>query len=286
MYYLSQSLNLPSSFTNIYHCSLLPAHSTHTNRVMSRNSEKSQSMLYRFREQQAAEMGIIDFNRARRPKAITSVDSIAVCEKWRAQVVKEIGRKVMRIQEPALSEFQIRDLNDEINKLMREKHMWEIQLRNLGRPNYLKAGSTTQTVFDDKGNEVPVVLGGKDGYRYFGRARELPDVKELIDQQLNLRKQQESQESQERKLQQLARDLPAAYYGFEGDEDTPEYKSLLEDEEKYSSTRRLQIANNIREDDSSLVTIPDSLLQVPSQKEVEAYLVERIRQKLQDQYSL
>ena len=82
--------------------------------------------------------------------------------------------------------------------------------------------------------------------------------------QLNLRKQQESQESQERKLQQLARDLPAAYYGFEGDEDTPEYKSLLEDEDKVFLSRRLQIANNIREDDSSLVTIPDSLLQVPS----------------------
>ena len=122
-------------------------------------------MLYRFREQQAAEMGIIDFNCAWCPKAITSVDSIAVCEKWRAQVVKEIGRKVMRIQEPALSEFQIRDLNDEINKLMREKHMSEIQLRNLGRPNYLKAGSTTQTVFDRQGEWSPSGFRWKNGYR-------------------------------------------------------------------------------------------------------------------------
>src|SRR5271168_4892186 len=43
---------------------------THTN---------SQSMLYRFREQQAAERGLIDTGSMRRPKVITQVDSIPVC---------------------------------------------------------------------------------------------------------------------------------------------------------------------------------------------------------------
>lgn len=82
-------------------------------------------MLFRFRAAQAADLGILDVGRTRRPKNITAVTSIPTCEKWRGQVLKEISRKVSRIQDPSLSDYQIRDLNDEINKLLREKWMWE-----------------------------------------------------------------------------------------------------------------------------------------------------------------
>ncbi|KAJ5104934.1 Pre-mRNA-splicing factor isy1 [Penicillium alfredii] len=142
---------------------------------MARNSEKAQSMLFRFRAQQAADLGIIDIGRTRRPKAITTVDSIPTCERWRGQVLQEVSRKVSRIQEQSLSDYQIRDLNDEINKLMREKWAWEMQIRNLGGPNYMRG---TGRVYDDDGHEIP---GGGKGYRYFGRARELPGVKEMFE---------------------------------------------------------------------------------------------------------
>lgn len=117
-------------------------------------------MLFRFRESQAAELGILDIGRSKRPKAITSVTAIPACEKWRGQVLKEISRKVSKIQDLSLSDFMIRDLNDEINKLMREKHMWEIQIRNLGGPNYMRGGGK---VYDDEGREIQ---GGGKGYRY------------------------------------------------------------------------------------------------------------------------
>ena len=128
--------------------------------MQARNSEKAQSMLFRFRAQQAASLGIIDAGRTRRPKLITEVNSIPACEKWRGQVLKEISRKVSKIQEQSLSDFQIRDLNDEINKAMREKHMWEVQIRNLGGPNYMRGGGR---VYDEDGKEIP---GGGKGYRY------------------------------------------------------------------------------------------------------------------------
>lgn len=128
--------------------------------TQARNSEKSQSMLFRFRAQEAASLGIIDAGRTRRPRNILEVETIPACEKWRGQVLKEISRKVSRIQEQSLSDFQIRDLNDEINKLMREKHMWEVQIRNLGGPNYMRGGGK---VFDEDGKEIP---GGGKGYRY------------------------------------------------------------------------------------------------------------------------
>src|SRR6187402_1808759 len=153
-------------------------------------------MLFRFRESQAADLGIIDVGRTRRPKMITEVMAIPACEKWRGQVLKEISRKVSKIQDPSLSDFMIRDLNDEINKAMREKHMWEVQIRNLGGPNYMRGGGK---VYDEEGREVP---GSGKGYRYFGRAKELPGVKEMfeaatvkpreekpLDQRSDLRKQ-------------------------------------------------------------------------------------------------
>jgi pre-mRNA-splicing factor ISY1 len=92
---------------------------------------------------------------------ITEVTSIPTCEKWRGQVLKEISRKVSKIQDPGLSDYMIRDLNDEINKAMREKHMWEVQIRNLGGPNYMRSTK----VYDEDGKEIP---GGGKGYRLVG----------------------------------------------------------------------------------------------------------------------
>src|SRR5947209_1260798 len=60
----------------------------------------------------------------------------------------------------SLSNYQIRDLNDEINKLMREKHMWEIQLRNLGGPNYMRFAAK---MTDEEGREIPGHRGYKSG---------------------------------------------------------------------------------------------------------------------------
>ena len=36
----------------------------------------------------------------------------------------------------SLDEYRIRELNDEINKLMREKSHWENRIRELGGPDY------------------------------------------------------------------------------------------------------------------------------------------------------
>ncbi|KAJ9639494.1 NineTeen Complex (NTC) component [Coniosporium tulheliwenetii] len=161
---------------------------------MARNSEKAQSMLFRFRAAQAADLGILDISRTRRPKLITSITSIPACEKWRGQVLKEISRKVTKIQDPALSDFQIRDLNDEINKLMREKHMWEVQIRGLG--GRISRGGR---VVDEEGREVPGVEGGIELFEAAKPSQQAPT------------------ESQTRA--QLSRNIDASYYGYNLDEE-------------------------------------------------------------------
>ena len=51
-----------------------------------------------------------------------------------------------------LGEFRLRDLNDEINKLLREKGHWEVRIRELGGPDHSAGGPR---LFGQDGQEVP-----------------------------------------------------------------------------------------------------------------------------------
>ncbi|KAL4063309.1 Isy1-like splicing factor [Scleroderma citrinum] len=149
---------------------------------MARNEEKAQSMLYRFREAQAAELGL-GTRADRRPKMASACKSLRECERWRGEILREISRKVSKIQDSGLTDYEVRDLNDEINKLLREKRHWENQIIALGGANYRR----NVAMLDDDGKEVP----GTKGYKYFGRAKDLPGVRELFQS----KKKEEEEES-------------------------------------------------------------------------------------------
>ena len=67
------------------------------------------------------------------------------------QIIREIAKKVAQIQNTDLGEFRIRDLNDEIDKLLREKRHWEAQIKELGGPDYSRVGPR---MLDHEGCEV------------------------------------------------------------------------------------------------------------------------------------
>lgn len=86
--------------THLHHGELLPTPEvTSADEVsQARNQEKAQSMLYRFREAQAAELGF-STRSDKRPRMASSVKDIRQCEKWRGEIMKEISRKVSKIQD-------------------------------------------------------------------------------------------------------------------------------------------------------------------------------------------
>lgn len=55
-------------------------------------------MLYRFREAQAAELGLKPVHE-KRPYSASSVDNLQDAERWRGDVIREISRKVTRIMD-------------------------------------------------------------------------------------------------------------------------------------------------------------------------------------------
>lgn len=133
---------------------------------MSRNKEKAQSALNRYQAQVSKDAGVLDSDPSQRPKYVQSVERLPQAEKWRQTVVTEISVKLTQINDPTLPEHEIRVLNDSLNKLHREKRAWEYHIKSLGGNDYISYGGGIQGI-------------NVRGTRYYGRARELAEVKQM-----------------------------------------------------------------------------------------------------------
>lgn len=265
---------------------------------MARNAEKAQSTLARFAK--AKKEALIGTSMDR-PVLATECHDLKEAEKWRMQVIREAARKISQIQNSGLGEFRIRDLNDEINKNMREKKHWQDRIIELGGPNYYKIGPK---MLDYEGKEVP----GDPGYRYFGAARDLPGVRELFEQAVP--------DKPRVTRGQLAKKIDADYYGYRDDEDgdlaeleaEAEVKSRREAVEEWESHKKNvtgpfregytvesrygsskyshnAVAEDAMEVDADADVKPTSYADVPSQDDVKAQLMVQRKNDLLQRYA-
>ncbi|KFD53655.1 hypothetical protein M514_05571 [Trichuris suis] len=168
---------------------------------MARNAEKAMTALARWRRMKMEEeRGPI----ARRPALASECNDLRRAERWRMDVIREIARKIAQIQNPGLGEFKIRDLNDEINKLLKTKYHWEVRICELGGPDYKRIAPK---MLDREGREVP----GNRGYKYFGAAKDLPGIRELFEKP--------DVEETKAKKRQVLHHLDASYYGYLDEDD-------------------------------------------------------------------
>uniref|UniRef100_UPI0014451818 pre-mRNA-splicing factor ISY1 homolog n=1 Tax=Epinephelus lanceolatus TaxID=310571 RepID=UPI0014451818 len=188
-------------------------------------------------------------------------------------IISEISKKVAQIQNAGLGEFKIRDLNDEINKLLREKGHWEVRIKELGGPDYARVGPK---MLDHEGKEVP----GNRGYKYFGAARDLPGVRELFEK--------EPAPAQRKTRAELMKEVDAEYYGYR-DEDDGVLLPLEAQYEKQVFYVKVMLADDEesreeQEGEEGGVTFI-AHVPVPSQKEVEEALVRRKKMELLQRYA-
>eukprot|EP01083_Nonionella_stella_P016651 46524_1 len=178
---------------------------------MARNQEKAQTMLarwLRYKEEQ------VKGPKKRRPYLAELCDDLHEAEKWRGTIIKDISRNVAEIQNASLGEHRIRDLNDRINKLFREKRHWERRIKALGGKDYK---------YSSKG------YGGygHGAYLYFGAAKDLPGVRELLNEteaiqisnkQKYVNKDRVTNKEKKSRMEMYAA-IDADYYGFGDDDD-------------------------------------------------------------------
>ncbi|CAL8401279.1 unnamed protein product [Arctogadus glacialis] len=265
---------------------------------MARNAEKAMTALARFRQAQLEEGRV----KERRPFLASECSDLPKAEKWRRQIISEISKKVAQIQNAGLGEFRIRDMNDEINKLLREKGHWEVRIKELGGPDYGRVGPR---MLDHEGKEVP----GNRGYKYFGAARDLPGVRELFEK--------EPAALSRRNRAELMKDVDAEYYGYRDEDDGVllpleheyEKQAVVEAVERWKAELSSRLVGGQKEEEEEEESLyakgteeGDELMleqqeeeeglesfiahvPVPSQKEVEEALVRRKKMELLQRYA-
>ncbi|GCF00074.1 nineTeen Complex (NTC) component [Zygosaccharomyces mellis] len=221
---------------------------------MSRNAEKSSSVLVRFQELKAEETGgFKDFSRYRRPKRVASVKNLKDALEWRGQVAKEISDKLTRIYDPSLNDWQVEDLNDQLNNLVKERNRWDWHIqKDLGGAKPRKTGTVNGKL-----------IAGK---RYFGRALELPEVQKVLKEQEESKKS--NQELVNTKL--IPKDYNDDYYGTT--QDVPELR-------QYESSWTPVLRRHYGRRDTGCDTLKGDI-NIPDLKDMERWLVERKKQKL------
>eukprot|EP01119_Soliformovum_irregulare_P020926 TRINITY_DN6851_c0_g1_i1.p1 TRINITY_DN6851_c0_g1~~TRINITY_DN6851_c0_g1_i1.p1 ORF type:complete len:238 (+),score=58.02 TRINITY_DN6851_c0_g1_i1:65-778(+) len=236
---------------------------------MARNEEKAQSMLNRWL---AYKRGQDPTRRplGKRPGRASDIDSVGECERWRMQLIRDIGKKIMEVQNESLGEQRIRDVNDELNKLMREKAHWERRILELGGPNYRKF----ERIADD--DAIASTEPDQKGYayKYFGAARKLPEVKKLLEKR-------ETEKKKRRREDQ--RGIDADYYGY-----TEEGDTALENIEAQAEKNILEQAK--KEQSSEGRSDPfqgiDLLLHVPTREQIQEVILAKKKEELLKRYGV
>lgn len=95
---------------------------------------------------------------------------------FRRRIVGAIIKRVSEIQNAGLAEDRIKDLNDQINNIIRVKEKWEARILELGGPDY-KAQKEKNTTYTADG------LTDQQGYMYFGAAKNLNNVKTVFEKE-------------------------------------------------------------------------------------------------------
>ena len=248
---------------------------------MARNSEKAMTALARWR---AAEMGTLKA-KDRRPYLATECDDLQEAEKWRMQIIREISKKVSQIQNAGLGEFRIRDLNDEINKLLREKRALGVlgyqslvvqTIRNLVQRCSMKKGKKCLEIEDTSILELQKIC--LVYVSYLNKNQPPPPRKTRAE---------------------LMKDVDADYYGYRDDDDDvlvqlereEEKKAILEVVQEWKKGRQGDIADNLEPEEEidfeSLLSdkpLYTAHVDVPSQEDIKEALLQKRKKELLSKY--
>lgn len=233
---------------------------------MARPAEKARAMLNKWVALREKGNQTPAFHR-KRPHLASECEFLADAERFRGQIVREISRLIEKIQNPALGEHEIRETNDEINHKMREKWHWNRRIHELGGLDYNAIERKRQ-----------IEEGGGDqnhrGYQYFGAAKDLPGVRELL-------AKEENKEQQKKSAREVYKRISTDYYGWRDEED-----GVLLELEAIATKKNDQVHKRRRVQEEENDSCTPDYLNVPTQKGISKALLEQRKKALMAKYNL
>lgn len=225
---------------------------------MARPAEKARNMLNKWVAMREQGNAPVVPRRPPRPHLASECQNLKDAERYRRQIIREMALKIKQIQNPALPQSELRDLNDSINQLQRQKYHWNKRIHQLGGADFNAIERKRQI---DEGDTQLYA-----SYRYYGAAKDLPGVKEHMEKQAKRRIKVD-------KKSELQRRIDPDYFGFRDEDDGV----LLE--------REMEMAEKIKPNISEAPVI-DFFAGVPTQEEVDAIILEQKKKALMMKYSL
>lgn len=133
--------------------------------------------------------------------------------------------------------------------------------------------------YDEEGREVP---GGGKGYRYFGRARELPGVKELFEARARPKEEKALETRADLRMK-----VDAGYYGYNLDEEDGTLVAYERAKEEEARTTLVEGKGEERGGDKAWEPLPGDVgdgvvWSLPGLEDVQEELVDRRRRRLLD----
>lgn len=256
---------------------------------MARNEEKAKyadliiiiilignsSMLYRFRKAHLLKARDAGDN----PTLLdpTTCDSINVAVTTRRTIFKDISRKVARIHDEDLDDESIRSLNDEINRLVKTVKLWNACLLRLGYQERDKAFK-----WGDERHPEPENI---HGYYYFGRAKTLPGVSEL------LRPPKAERTTISPHIESMQKNADEEYFGVLAPEEEEDLGQRERNLELELVMRNVPLADwitglpvHLPAVDPTTIDGSPSPFSIPTPAEIEEYLLRRRKQELWAKY--
>lgn len=195
-------------------------------------------------------------------RQISNVRTLDEAMKWRQTLVRDIQDRHSKVFDPLLGDDQLQQYNDQLNEWTKELKMWDWNITNKlhGRIN-----SNDRLKTQLKNGKLIL------GKLYFGRAIELPEIKDHLDKQA-------------RKTFQVERLIDVKRIDLNNKKYTTTKKSLISKLQRFEThwTPILQDINHIPHEDNQ------ALLQLKpvSLTDMETWLVQRRKQKLLEQLDL
>ena len=233
-------------------------------------------MLYRFREAMLIESGV-----KRHPKDLKSLSpatctSIPIAEQNRRDTLKEIHRKIGRIQDKELELAVVRTLNDEINESIEKIREWDERIRELGGLSKRTQRRIEEFEAAAIGSDDQTELLQFEGKYFFGRARELPEVQDFLKHRQEIDKESTELSKMRKQRSEMYAKVNHIYYGL-----------LNEEQEKLIKAEEDEIFAEVKDQDvneADLLALKEGL-NIPTQEQVQEYLVERRKAELLKRYT-
>jgi pre-mRNA-splicing factor ISY1 len=232
---------------------------------MARPAEKARSMLNKWvAMREGGDAQLTARRQNRRPHLASQCEHLADAERFRGQILKEITNLIAELQNPALATNTIMELNDEVNRKIREKYYWNKRIVELGGRDF--AALEKQRQIEQGDTQLYA------GYRYFGVAKDLPGVAEELEKQEAMRNKKRGGGDRSEGRQGITPD----YYGWRDEEDGVLLELEEEATNKIVSSKK---SKTIQVIDMETIANLD-YLDVPTSADIQQHLLEEKKKAL------